>query len=325
MTGLSRREIGKLALAGAAWFGLSGQYVHKPLGVESLLENGFYATTDTQCFHWCVQNPRHPYQSAIFEHIATKPVARWVMEGDQTAMIDGYLRDALANKQLPVLVAYNIPNRDMGSHSAGGAANATAYAEWASRMAKAIGSRPCMVILEPDSIMHMAGKPAHQQAAQCAVLNHAIDFLAAYAPHAWIYADAGNGQWPSVDELAPLLARLRTDKLRGFALNVSNYNSDTQCAAQAAALMHAMAALQKPLKGWVFDSSRNGNGATHDGEWCNPAARKIGKTATRGHMGADANLWIKLPGESDGACGAYPNTHAGEFLPDIAHNLIQGI
>jgi endoglucanase len=42
-------------------------------------------------------------------------------------------------------------------------------------------------------------------------------------------------------------------------------------------------------------------------------------------MGADANLWVKLPGESDGECGAYPNLRAGAFSPIIASNLIKGI
>jgi endoglucanase len=74
----------------------------------------------------------------------------------------------------------------------------------------------------------------------------------------------------------------------------------------------------------VIDTSRNGNGPAPSGpagneHWCNPAGRKLGDlpTTTTGVPLADAYLWIKRPGESDGACGndAPP---AGQWFPDYA-------
>ncbi len=73
--------------------------------------------------------------------------------------------------------------------------------------------------------------------------------------------------------------------------------------------------------GFVIDTSRNGNGS--NGEWCNPAGRKLGPTPRTGG-GADMLLWIKTPGVSDGKCGVAPTVPAGQFSPDLAVRLING-
>ncbi|MFC7470911.1 glycoside hydrolase family 6 protein [Actinomadura keratinilytica] len=54
-----------------------------------------------------------------------------------------------------VLVAYNVPHRDCGQHSAGGAADRAAYGEWIDAFASAIGESKAVVVLEPDAVPHM--------------------------------------------------------------------------------------------------------------------------------------------------------------------------
>ncbi|MBM7092108.1 glycoside hydrolase family 6 protein, partial [Streptomyces sp. S12] len=68
----------------------------------------------------------------------------------------------------------------------------------------------------------------------------------------------------------------------------------------------------------VIDTSRNGAGAPADGEWCDPAGRKLGRAPTldTGEARIDAYLWVKLPGESDGCKGA-----PGTFTPSYAYDL----
>lgn len=66
------------------------------------------------------------------------------------------------------------------------------------------------------------------------------------------------------------------------------------------------------LKHFVIDTSRNGKGpwsppaATYSDAqvWCNPPGRGLGDrpTTMTGNELLDAKLWIKVPGESDGAC-----------------------
>jgi endoglucanase len=72
----------------------------------------------------------------------------------------------------------------------------------------------------------------------------------------------------------------------------------------------------------VVDTSRNGNGS--NGDWCNPAGRKLGTTSAYGTGAAELLLWIKVTGDSDGPCGTAPATPAGQFDPDLAVRPING-
>ncbi|MEP6784586.1 MAG: glycoside hydrolase family 6 protein [Sphingomonadales bacterium] len=94
----------------------------------------------------------------------------------------------------------------------------------------------------------------------------------------------------------------------------------------------------------VIDTSRNGRGSWHppagkysDAEvWCNPPGRGLGRPPTldSGNPYVDAFLWIKIPGESDGACHrgtsgpADPERGltappAGSWFPEQARELIE--
>ncbi len=86
------------------------------------------------------------------------------------------------------------------------------------------------------------------------------------------------------------------------------------------------------LKGFVIDTSRNGQGpwvppADHPAgdpqDWCNPPDRGLGllPTTDTGHDLVDAYLWIKTPGESDGQCtrwGAGPEDPVREMIDPAA-------
>ena len=50
---------------------------------------------------------------------------------------------------------------------------------------------------------------------------------------------------------------------------------------------------------------------------------KLGPTDQVGG-GAEALLWIKDPGESDGNCGTGTGTVAGQFSPQLAYDLVYG-
>lgn len=69
----------------------------------------------------------------------------------------------------------------------------------------------------------------------------------------------------------------------------------------------------------MIDTSRNGNGAPADGEWCDPDGRKLGRapTTNTGEARIDAYLWVKLPGESDG-CKGTPGTFTASYAYDLA-------
>jgi endoglucanase len=69
------------------------------------------------------------------------------------------------------------------------------------------------------------------------------------------------------------------------------------------------------------DTGRNGLGP--HGEWCNPPGRALGErpTTATGHALADAFLWVKSPGESDGPCNG--SARSGEWMPEYALGLAQ--
>ena len=71
---------------------------------------------------------------------------------------------------------------------------------------------------------------------------------------------------------------------------------------------------------FVIDTSRNGNGA--NSEHFNPYGRALGELPTTNTCDeiVDAYLWVKVPGESDGAVNGGPK--AGRFSHNLALDLI---
>ncbi|OPF69626.1 hypothetical protein VT50_0237150, partial [Streptomyces antioxidans] len=53
---------------------------------------------------------------------------------------------------LPVLALYNVPGRDCGSYSGGGADGLAAYQAWIDAVAEGIGDSKVLIVLEPDSL-----------------------------------------------------------------------------------------------------------------------------------------------------------------------------
>ncbi|GAA0933708.1 glycoside hydrolase family 6 protein [Nonomuraea longicatena] len=271
---------------------------------------------------------------AIESSIATKPIFEWFggWFGDLTAAVDTYVGDAQAADRLPMLVAYNIPNRDAcATESTGGAGNAAAYHAWITEFARAIGTRHAIVVLEPDAVaaapcVARVGKNPEDQ---YRMLLDATQVLKTNAPNAWVYLDAGNSTWVTdKNDLVDRLGKAGIANTRGFALNVSNYNLTTHTDAYAVEVKNLLAAVHG-TKTYVIDTSRNGNGpysdSTPDDNWCNPPQRRLGTVPVRQSSGAEYLFWVKVPGDSDGQCGiAPPNTPAGTFSPYLAMALING-
>jgi endoglucanase len=202
-----------------------------------------------------------------------------------------------------VLVVYDIPHRDCGSYSAGGATSPAAYRTWIDTFANAIGSARAAVILEPDALAELdCFKPA-DQASTLALLRSAVDRLNKQ-PGISVYIDAGNESWESASVIAKRLRLAGIDRARGFSLNVSNFYS-------TATEQRYGDKISRFLGGrthYVIDTSRNGRGPAPNGAWCNPPGVGLGPPSTW-HTSdplVDAYLWIKAPGESDGSCRGAP-------------------
>jgi len=255
--------------------------------------------------------------------IADRAVAHWLTAGtDARKEVDDLVTRATAAGRIPVLVAYNIPHRDCGSYSAGGAASASAYRSWIRTVAAGLKGRAAVVIVEPDAVPHVVDG-CDRADERYALLRDAVTVLKASA-NAVVYLDAGHPAWVAdVAKLAGALRRAGGDVADGFSLNVSNFVPTPQNLTYGDRVSAALGG-----KRFVVDTSRNGAGPAPGTEigggpsWCNPPGRKLGTppTVDTGHPRAAALLWIKRPGESDGACRSGEPT-AGKWWPEYALDL----
>lgn len=285
------------------------------------MSNGFYVDPNSNSATWVKNNAGHPDLNQIRDRIATKAGARWFggWSGDIGSAVAAYAKAADDTEKLPILVAYNIPGRDCGGHSGGGAGSPEAYKAWISAFSNAIGGRPAVVIIEPDALAQLDCMSAANQATRIELLKFAVREFQAKNPNTWAYMDGGNYSWIAANEMARRLKLVEVNRIRGFALNVSNYYTTAQSVTKGNAIKSALGG--GAGSNFVIDTSRNGKGS--NGEWCNPAGRQLGVNSQAGG-GADMLIWIKVPGDSDGKCGIAPNTEAGQFSPVIAKRLIEG-
>ncbi|GIM91110.1 glycoside hydrolase family 6 protein [Paractinoplanes toevensis] len=287
---------------------------------QSVTVSGLYVDPQLPAARWVAAHPTDKRAAAIRTAIGNQPMAHWftgTSDPDLGKAVTKYTRSAQIAGKTPVLVAYNLPGRDAcGAESAGGAASAAVYRKWIATFAAAIGARPAIVVLEPDSLGDFSCLSAAQISTRLALLNAAVRTLAEKAPNTWTYIDAGHADWTGPATMADRLLSAGVARAHGFAVNVSNFigTADSRRYAE-----QVKAALHRPA-GYVIDTSRNGNGG--NGQWCNPAGRKLGKRSTANP--AALELWIANPGNSDGRCGVAPAIKAGVFSPALAQRLISG-
>lgn len=254
-------------------------------------------------------------------------IGRWVGDWlpDVAADVDSLVDQAEAADRLALIVAYNIPNRDCNGMSSGGAKTSAAYRAWIQDLARGIGNRPGIVVLEPDALAMTDCLDAAGRAARIADIAFATSQLR-QRTQASVYIDAGHSNWWQPGPMADLLRQAGVAEATGFAINVSNYRFTAESTAYGDRLVTELATRGIPGTGYVVDTSRNGRGPAPDDpmSWCNPPGRGLGKRPTTGPdsgAAAHAFLWIKAAGESDGDCGR-GEPPAGHWYPAYAQMLI---
>lgn len=244
-----------------------------------------------------------PQDSSAISTIANTAQAFWVGDWNSTSTVAStvrtYVRGAARANAYPVLTLYAIPDRDCGGYSAGGFSTAAQYDAWIDQVVAGIAGYPTAVVVEPDAVTGTSCLDSQGLSDRAAMLKYAVDQLTSQSSTA-VYIDGGHSRWLSASELAYRLKYVDVDRARGFALNVSNFYTTSEEIAygeQVSALLGG--------KSYVIDTSRNGSGPDADQNWCNPDGRSLGASPTADTAGAhaDAYLWIKHPGESDGTCG----------------------
>lgn len=84
-----------------------------------------------------------PQDAALLEQIADKPAARWLggWASDIAREVDNAVSTITRTGAVAVFVAYNIPGRDCGQYSAGGANGSDAYRKWIRSFASGLRGR----------------------------------------------------------------------------------------------------------------------------------------------------------------------------------------
>ena len=256
---------------------------------------------------------KHP----LIKEITKQPISFWYGVGPKRTIrktkksIQRLLKRA--HPCLPTLVIYSIPNRDLGHHSKGGADSDDEYLRFIQEFCNAIGDKSPIVIYEPDCIPHMEQMGFIDGLDRMKLIKASVELLSRTS--AKVYLDIGHPKWLSVPKAVSYLTMCDVHKVRGFALNTSNYYATSTCYKYGKSISQRL-----KDKHFIIDTSRNGNGANKD--HFNPYGRAIGQTPTTDTCDeiVDAYLWVKVPGESDGRVNGGPK--AGRFSHNLALDLI---
>ncbi|WP_033341877.1 glycoside hydrolase family 6 protein [Catenuloplanes japonicus] len=285
----------------------------------SAAESPYYVDPATNAATWAAANPNDSRAAVIRDRIASVPQGRWFTQnnpGTVAGQVDAFVGAAAAAGKIPILVVYNIPNRDCSGASSGGLPNHTAYRAWVDQVAAGLRGRAAAIVLEPDVLAQMTScQTAAQQAEVYASMAYAGKAFKTASAQAKVYFDAAHSAWLAPSEMAARLVRADiANSADGISVNVSNYRTNAESIPYIKSVIAATG--DSSLKG-VIDTSRNGNGPAGS-EWCDPAGRAIGIPSTNAVEDPilDAYLWVKLPGEADGCIAS-----AGQFVPQRAYDL----
>jgi endoglucanase len=274
---------------------------------------------------WCQANSGDARMPSIRDQVSSVPQALWLGLGFSRDWAAGYVSAAVAAQSLPQLVLYGFPS--LGGTST---AQVQAYRSFVDTAVAAIGSAPCVVIIEPDSLIQCLGlsgaNPFRLQRA--GLLQYAVYSLASKCLNTWTYLDAGDGFYSKSSDMVPLLMDAGISLAQGFSVNISNVNPTSMCVSFGASVNSGLYQCGVSAKSVLIDVSRNGNGRPSDAYiqahksdwWQNTPGSKLGarpSTTTK-------QIWVKHPGESDGPGGIVTGIDSGVFDPRLAVALING-
>ena len=279
----------------------------------------------------------------LIKKVAAYPTAVWL---DSIASVPNVAKtlDA-AEKQMgsdgkPVLVVfavYDLPNRDCSAKASAGelevekGGEARYKTEFIDKIAEQFAAHPklrIVAIVEPDSLPNLA---TNMNVGKCGASDKVYRSSIAYAvskfnmPQVSTYLDAAHAGWLGWEGNRQKIAKIfkdvltqagGVDKIRGFATNVSNYNTVSgldgkklgpanPCPDEGTYITKLSAALNAEGitgKKFIIDTARNGKVVRKTwGSWCNINGAGIGARPQASPMPlVDAYFWVKPPGESDG-------------------------
>ncbi|KAI0006546.1 1, 4-beta cellobiohydrolase [Xylariaceae sp. FL0662B] len=301
----------------------------------------------------------------------------WLDTIENIAKFDDAVAD-LPCENILGLVIYDLPGRDCAAKASNGELKANEIdrykSEYIDPIVEKIKANPnsaFALLIEPDSLPNLV---TNADLSTCQESESAYEEGVAYAlenlnlPNVVMYIDAGHGGWlgwddnldPGAEELAKVYKNAGSpSQVRGFATNIAGWNawdedpgefseaSDAQwnsCQNEKTYVQKFGAALDAAghPNHAIVDTGRNAVTGLREewGDWCNVNGAGFGvrPTADTGDELADAFVWGKPGGESDGTsdesadrfddfCGksdAYkPSPEAGQWNQPYFEMLLQ--
>ena len=148
----------------------------------------------------------HPEVAKIFE----QPVAFWYgakRNKNAYAKLEKSLKRLLNRTapKLPYFVIYNLPNRDLGHYSKGGASDATEYLLFLQEFCAGIKGHKPIVIVEPDALPHTTLMEPDQAEYRKNLLMSGLEILTEES-EALVYVDIGHSNWLSPEQASELIS-----------------------------------------------------------------------------------------------------------------------
>ena len=255
-------------------------------------------------------------------YIAQTPQAIWLgaWNSDVFSDLEKPIKQAKYSERIPVFVLFKLHMREETYQQELDVNFAENYLAWIKSVANAIGTTPCIIVLEPNALCSLGiRKDQEQSNIIVSLLRNAVQILK-QCSNLKLYLDAGHPQWLDAAQISIYLARAGVDFADGFSLNVSNYVSNEENTIYGEKISNYLGG-----KKFVIDTSRNGDPISSCSEqWVNRAQASLGEKPTLDvdHPLIDGYLWIKPPGESDAECQGQRHK-AGEFNVKYAIDLVK--
>ncbi|OQR95686.1 hypothetical protein THRCLA_07656, partial [Thraustotheca clavata] len=164
-------------------------------------------------------------------------------------------------------------------------------------------TRPVIYIMEPDAVGLALKDDCGKKSGYIDNMSKAIPVLSGNN-NSLLYVDVG--YWMLETEynqtmVKETLKQFTTEgRVTGIALDTSNYRNTSEMTA----MCESFGNMTGNNYHCVIDTSRNYRGPKSGGEWCNSRYAALGVPSTNNTANnmIDYFLWLKTPGESDGAC-----------------------
>jgi endoglucanase len=279
--------------------------------------------------------PRHPRQARLLNVIAREPDTgrwgHWTPASQVGPEVSAYLARAAAEApgSVPELSTYWIVDSPLThpdcGHYSDTAARESAYDQWVTNFAGAIGDHRAIVFLEVDSLITVNCLSHHGVQVRLQELHDAFNALS-QDPRVVVYTDAGAADALHARRAAQLLRHAGISEIQGFFLNATHFDwtrKEIRYGDKISRMTggkHFVVNTAMNGRGPVIPSDRAQNG---NEDLCSPPGRGLGPRPTfnTGFPLVDAFSWIAYPGRSSGCGAGAPPT--GRFWVTRALSLVR--